>query len=75
MDVAQPRKIVKSGEVIIRQGDAGESAYIIEKGRVEILIEKSNGMIHRVGSRGPGTIIGEMALVDNEPRMATIKAL
>lgn len=59
----------------MRQGDEGDCAYIIEKGLVEILIEKANGMIHRVGTRGPGTIIGEMALVDNEPRMATIKAL
>ncbi len=59
----------------MRQGDAGENAYIIEKGRVEILMEKANGLIHRVGTRGPGTIIGEMALVDNEPRIATIKAL
>lgn len=75
MDIAQPRKIVNSGELIIRQGDAGESAYIIEKGRVEILIEKANGMVHRVGTRGPGTIIGEMALVDNEPRVATVKAM
>lgn len=75
MDVVQTRKIVKAGDVIIRQGDKGESAYIIEKGRVEILIEKANGMIHSVGTRGAGTIIGEMALVDNEPRIATIKAL
>lgn len=75
MDGAQTRKIVKAGDIILRQGDEGESAYIIEKGQVEILIEKANGLIHRVGTRGPGTIIGEMALVDNEPRMATIKAL
>lgn len=75
MDGVQTRKIVKAGDIIMRQGDEGESAYIIEKGLVEILIEKANGMIHRVGTRGPGTIIGEMALVDNEPRMATIKAL
>lgn len=59
----------------MRQGDQGDCAYIIEKGLVEILIEKANGAIARVGTRGAGTIIGEMAIVDNEPRIATIKAL
>jgi len=75
MDLNQTRKIVKPGDLIMRQGEQGDCAYIIEKGRVEILIEKANGSIHRVGTRGPGTIIGEMAIVDNEPRIATIKAV
>lgn len=75
MDNNHTRKIFKAGDIIMRQGDAGDCAYIIEKGLVEILIEKANGSVSRVGTRGPGTIIGEMAIVDNEPRIATIKAL
>ena len=75
MEANQTRKIFKAGETIMRQGEHGDCAYIIEKGRVEILIEKSNGTITRVGTRGAGTIIGEMAVVDNEPRMASIKAM
>lgn len=75
MEANQTRKIFNAGETIMRQGEQGDCAYIIEKGRVEILIEKSNGSITRVGTRGAGTIIGEMAVVDNEPRMATIKAM
>lgn len=75
MEDNQTRKKFKAGDIVMRQGEYGESAYIIEKGKVEILIEKANGAIHRIGTRGPGTIIGEMAIVDNEPRMATIKAL
>lgn len=71
----QTRKIFKAGEVILRQGDEGDCAYIIEKGKVEILITKANGSIARVGTRGAGTIIGEMAIVDDEPRIATIVAL
>lgn len=75
METHQTRKKFKAGDVIMRQGERGEAAYIIEKGKVEILIEKANGAIHRIGTRSAGTIIGEMAIVDNEPRMATIKAL
>jgi EAL domain-containing protein (putative c-di-GMP-specific phosphodiesterase class I) len=75
MDGTQTRKMYKVGDTIMRQGERGESAYIIEKGRVEILIEKANGVVQRVGTRGAGTIIGEMAIVDNEPRIATVKAI
>jgi EAL domain-containing protein (putative c-di-GMP-specific phosphodiesterase class I) len=75
MDGTQTHKIFQPGEIIMRQGDPGECAYIIEEGLVEILIEKANSLIHRVGTRGAGTIIGEMAIVDDEPRIATIKAL
>ncbi len=75
IDNNHTRKIFKAGDIIMRQGDTGDCAYIIEKGLVEILIEKANGAVSHVGTRGPGTIIGEMAIVDNEPRIATIKAL
>ena len=69
------KKAFKSGEVIMRQGDPGESAYIIESGRVEILVTGRNGKVQNVGTRGPGTMIGEMALVDNAPRTATVQAV
>lgn len=75
MENNQTRNIFKAGEIILRQGDEGHCAYIIEKGKVEILITKVNGSVARVGTRGAGTIIGEMAIVDDEPRIATIVAL
>lgn len=68
-------KKYKKGDVIIQQGDEGHSAFVIEKGRVEILIEKDKGLIQSLGTRGAGSIIGEMSLIDNEPRTATVKAL
>ena len=68
-------KSFKAGEIIMRQGDLGESAYIIEAGRVEILIEKGDGKTQSLGTRGAGTMIGEMAIMDNSPRTATIKAI
>ncbi len=75
MHKEQNKKSFKSGETIMKQGDAGTCAYIIETGRVEILIENKNGETQYVGSRGPGTMIGEMAILDNSPRTATIKAV
>ncbi len=68
------KKSFKSGEIVMHQGDAGQCAYIIESGRVEILIETPDGETQYVGSRGPGTMIGEMAILDDSPRTATVRA-
>lgn len=65
----------KAGETIMVQGDKGNSAYIIEEGQVEILIDRPDGKVYKVGTRGPGTIIGEMAIVDEAPRTASVKAV
>jgi EAL domain-containing protein (putative c-di-GMP-specific phosphodiesterase class I) len=65
----------KSGEIIMRQGSKGDCAYIIEDGVVEIYIEREGGKIQNVGTRGPGSIIGEMAIVDDAPRTATVRAV
>lgn len=59
----------------MRQGDKGESAYIIEEGSVEIFIQREDGTEQTVGTRGPGSIIGEMAIIDNAPRTATVRAV
>lgn len=59
----------------MHQGDAGTCAYIIKQGHVEILIETQQGQIHYVGKRGPGAMIGEMAIIDEAPRTATVRAL
>lgn len=75
METKNTKKTYKTGEIIMVQGEPGQNAYIIEEGRVEIIVGKPDGNFHSVGTRGPGTIIGEMAIVDNEPRTATIRAL
>lgn len=69
------RRTFAAGEIIMRQGDAGDCAYIIEEGQVEVFIEKPDGKIVQVATRGPGTIVGEMAIVDKAPRVATVKAV
>lgn len=69
------QKIFKPGEVIMRQGEYGKKAYIVENGKIEIIIADPSGKERVVGTRGPNTIIGEMSLIDNAPRTATIRAL
>ena len=71
----QSRRTFKAGEIILKQGEAGDCAYIIEEGQVEILIQRSDGVSQVISTRGEGTIIGEMAIVDAAPRVATVRAL
>jgi len=59
----------------MKQGDIGMNAYIIESGRVEIILTNGDGSEQSLGTRGSGAMIGEMALIDNAPRTATIRAI
>jgi len=69
------KKNFNTGEIIMHQGETGHAAYILDKGRVEILVEKDDGKIEKLGTRGPGSMIGEMSLIDKAPRTATVRAL
>jgi len=67
------RKVFADGETIFREGDEGGRAYIIQSGQVNI--EKKFGdEVIVVGTVTEGGIFGEMAFIDNEPRMATAVA-
>jgi EAL domain-containing protein (putative c-di-GMP-specific phosphodiesterase class I) len=71
---ASVKRAFKKGDIIIREGDRGDCAYIIEQGNVEILVNKNDHLL-QIGTRGAGSIIGEMAMIDDKPRTATIRAL
>lgn len=68
-------KSFAAGDVIMYQGELADSAYIIEDGEVEIYVNRPNSVSLSIGTRGAGAIIGEMALIDDAPRTATIKAV
>lgn len=58
------------GATIFREGDNGNRAYIVQRGRVEFYKSVDReGLL--LGSVGAGGIFGEMALIDDQPRMAT----
>jgi sulfate permease, SulP family len=65
---------VEAGETIVRAGDAADSMHFILDGRVGIMIPAGEGRTSRVRSLGRYTTIGEMGLVSNAPRSATIQA-
>jgi CRP-like cAMP-binding protein len=68
------REIFTSGQQIFKYGDAGDCAYLIEEGEVEVLIVKQ-GKEHRIRLIGKGELFGEISLIDYQPRTATVRAL
>ncbi len=62
------------GEVIFREGDAGNRAYVIESGRVGITAARAGSEV-ALATLGPGDLFGEMALIDDKTRSATAQAV
>lgn len=68
------RKIFYQNDVVFREGDPGDCAYLIEKGEIRITKNSPDGDLE-LGRLGPGAIFGEMAMIDLQPRMAKATAL
>jgi len=68
------REVFKGGQQIFKSGDAGNCAYLIEEGVVEVLVLKQ-GEEHRIRLIGRGELFGEISLIDYQPRTATVRAV
>ena len=64
----------RAGDVIIRQGQADDCMYIIQAGQVEVVQER-NGKEIRLALAGTGDLVGEMAILGQATRSATVRAL
>lgn len=61
---------VPAGKVLMRQGETGAEAFVVVEGRLRV---ERNG--RSIAERGPGQVVGEMALLSEGPRTATVTAL
>ncbi|KAF2634499.1 camp-dependent protein kinase A regulatory subunit [Massarina eburnea CBS 473.64] len=75
----QEKPIPTKGIKVISQGDVGDFFYVVEKGMFEVYVNKSgkletglDGLGAKVGAVGPGGSFGELALMYNAPRAATV---
>jgi len=71
---AMEERQVNAGEVVIQQGDDGDNFYVIDSGNFDIYIDSESGP-QKVGSYDGNGFFGELALMYNMPRAATIKAV
>lgn len=61
------------GEVLFRQGDTGDAAFIVLEGDADILVDTPQGQV-RVAQLGKNDIVGEIAILCDVPRTATVAA-
>ena len=62
---------VQPGEIIIREGDGGDFMLLIVEGFVDILKQGVRREQQHMTTVGPGMTLGEMSMIDGEPRFAT----
>jgi NTE family protein len=65
---------IRGGERLFRQGEPGDSMYIVVSGRLVVLREDGSTGHRVVGEIRPGESVGEMGLLARQPRSATVQA-
>jgi len=70
MDMAEHVSL-RAGEILIRQGDTGDSAFVVIGGEFEIQKQTGQSLI-KIDVRNAGDVVGEMALLSRAPRNATV---
>ena len=73
MDNAKPVSL-KAGEALMKQGEEGDSAFVVVKGDFEIRKQSGQSVI-KIDVRNPGDVLGEMALLSSAPRSASVIAV
>src|ERR671922_1063228 len=63
------------GEVIFHEGDPGDTLHLIARGRVAVRVTTPLGDTATLAVLGPGDFFGELALLSESPRTATVTAL
>jgi NADH dehydrogenase len=69
------REYFEAGQVIFREGDRGDWLYIVTEGEVEVLKSTPGEVEQPLRRLGPGECFGEIALVSDVPRSATVRAV
>jgi len=73
-DVAVPRDF-RGGEVVFREGDDSDTCYVVRSGHARAVREHADGRQITLATFGPGDFFGELAMVDDERRSATVEAV
>ncbi len=67
--------VAPAGTTVVRQGDAGDCVYIVSRGSFGVFVTCEEASCEtRVATKGPGEYLGEMALLSDQPRSATVRA-
>jgi CRP-like cAMP-binding protein len=64
-----------AGTMIMRQGDASDALHVITRGRVRVERDRAGETPLVLAELGAGDVVGEIGLLDNSPRSATVTAI
>ena len=68
------RLTLQAGDEVFKKGEKGKEAYVVQEGPIEIPLNDSEGVNVVLATTEKGGISGEMALIDDQPRMAAARA-
>jgi serine phosphatase RsbU (regulator of sigma subunit) len=68
-------RVYPAGTLLTRQGESEETFYVVESGRVIVSRRREDGQEQVLNTLGPRQSFGEMALLDDSPRLATVKTI
>jgi len=63
----------RAGQALVRQGQPGDAAYVLVAGKAEVSVETESGD-YVVATLGPGDVVGEISILCDSPRTATVTA-
>jgi NTE family protein/lysophospholipid hydrolase len=66
---------LRSGDTLVQQGDSADDMFVVVHGSLEVTVAGRSGHTRLVDVLGPGASVGEMALLTDEPRSATVRAV
>ncbi len=64
----------EGGQVVVAENEAGDALHIVVSGSLDVYRERPGRDPVRIDNLGPGQFFGEMALIEDYPRLATIRA-
>jgi small-conductance mechanosensitive channel/CRP-like cAMP-binding protein len=67
-------RILRKGDVLVRQGDEGASLFVVAEGALDVHLEEQDGSTVALDRMVPGDVAGEMSLLTGQPRSATVTA-
>lgn len=73
--VALTVQVIDAGTTLFREGEDGREMFVVLQGELEVLKRSHRGTDARVALLGPGDWVGDMSIVDIQPRSATVRAL
>lgn len=68
-------RMFEAGRLVCRQGDTGDTMYVVRSGNVKVVRRGEDGAERHLGTLGPGNYFGELALISNKFRRASVVTL